>query len=1083
MVLCRKSLALPFQMVVERVLHVTDVSPFDELIKGGYPIGRITTRKDGSRWKKVAEGKWVKVKGKGGSKAEEGGPKYVRKKKDKAGKWKYVYSEAGLAHKAEEGEVIHLGGGRTIEITAISQRGKHSFITYVDDNGTSRTDTASGIHRVLHEAYGERFERAAIKVAQRWGRAAQRLEGINKLALHGEDGRLARAVYDRLQSTMTRTKTDAGWSASLSTFIVQRRKEHGWSGSGTLAVMQSLDWGDGKHAPTIAANIRQIIQAAENLAKADGQDKVTDVHVAAALAKRWPDAEFSDDSFGAHVATVETALAEENTRLSTALDILENAAQHPDHAVTAVASFVKGVVDLQSGPAMRRMAEAFPGLSKSESLQSYMELTGRTKAILDAAEGSDDPNGSECQLFIADVNGHAKPHRARYKVIEAADLIASHQPTKGFSQNPAYPEDVQERPYHQSKKLQENVHDNSHRFHPALVHNTNPDSVNGPPIVTTDNVALGGNSRAMAQQLSYDSGRGDAIKSHLAENSHKFGISAAVVNGMKQPVLVRELAGMSASETPQHEMRELVRRANEAFTMSMDPRSMDVARANRVNDSVVQALVAGMRPDETLNTFLSSNRGASKEFLSSLYESGIIDKRNADAFVSDADKPEARLNADGRRMVGRMFVGKMVPDADLLGEVPPSLVGGLAMSAPAILAAGGHGEEHSLAADLKVALRTYVDNRYAHAAGVHVNPPGHVGALDEAIKQSQIPGFNHPIATNERAQELYRVLAEHSGERDMPQVFKAYHERVKHASAGAELALLGAAPTSSLEHLTTAREGWAATKADQQAARAHGKRQKARGKLLEQISTLKEQADAATDDSAKAALTDKLEAAQDKHRVLSRESREHMNALAQGRRRKRAGGYVITLQKAHEKVIAVGRHGGQITGYQGGDQKKPIYLHSGGGMQTEQTAHGGQQGLLFSGGGKETTEKRSARQDQADHHIRQHEGLDADLKAKTGRYFATRDPEHKRHMHLAATAHDKNLIDMARALGLPQTAEHAKGWMKKNADHVARVRATTPGTQTTLFGVPAKPRRKYKSGAQKRKEAAARRAKDQGSLF
>jgi DNA topoisomerase IB len=49
-----------------------------DLVKGGYDIGYVSTRKDGSQWRKVAQGKWEQVKLKGGVKAQPAKAEHYR---------------------------------------------------------------------------------------------------------------------------------------------------------------------------------------------------------------------------------------------------------------------------------------------------------------------------------------------------------------------------------------------------------------------------------------------------------------------------------------------------------------------------------------------------------------------------------------------------------------------------------------------------------------------------------------------------------------------------------------------------------------------------------------------------------------------------------------------------------------------------------------------------------------------------------------------------------------------------------------------------------------------------------------------
>ena len=87
---------------------------------------------------------------------------------------------------------------------------------------------------------------------------------------------------------------------------------------------------------------------------------------------------------------------------------------------------------------------------------------------------------------------------AKYKLVEAQDLTPSHN-AETFAPNPSYPPGVQERAYHNSKEAQARVIQQAQNFDARYLVNTNPDAVNGPPIVTPDGTVLGGNSRTMIE--------------------------------------------------------------------------------------------------------------------------------------------------------------------------------------------------------------------------------------------------------------------------------------------------------------------------------------------------------------------------------------------------------------------------------------------------------------------------------------------------------------------------------------------------------------------------------------------------------
>ena len=324
---------------------------------------------------------------------------------------------------------------------------------------------------------------------------------------------------------------------------------------------------------------------------------------------------------------------------------------------------------------------------------------------------------------------------ATYMLVEADSLIASHKPVGlgNFPKHDKYPEGVQERRYHAISAEQEKVDRIAKNLDPAILVNTNPDAVNGAPIVQQGNIVLGGNGRTMAIQLAYSQypESADKMKAYLVANARKYGFAAADVRAMKQPTLVRQIQ----AEPKAYKM--LGRRMNEALTQGLDPRSEEVAVSQFVTDNVCQSLVAAIEPGQTLAEFLHSS--ASESFVVSLRQAGIIDEFNKAKYLEHdkQGKVTNRLNEDGRDRVERVMAARLLPDADLLQKMNPELRKVLALSTPSIIVAEQHGWpigpslKLAVEADLHIrdqfkgqrsdaAMRTFLRQTEAAATGVDV---------------------------------------------------------------------------------------------------------------------------------------------------------------------------------------------------------------------------------------------------------------------------------------------------------------------------------------------------------------------------
>lgn len=420
---------------------------------------------------------------------------------------------------------------------------------------------------------------------------------------------------------------------------------------------------------------------------------------------------------------------------------------------------------------------------------------------------------------------------AEYVLMEADDVIASHNPMT-MAPREDYPEGVQERRYHELVGEEMKVDRIAKNLDPAIVANTNPDGVNGTPILTEDGVVLGGNGRSMAMQRAYASYPESAakLKDYLEQQARTFGLSSAEVRGMKEPVLVRRV---KAGDDPTH-LRALGRRMNQSLTQGLDPRTEAVVMAqNYVDETLVSKLTDSIEPDQTLNDFLTSHHG--RDFVVALTHAGIIDAMNRDEFVEvgDPERPKATdglLNEDGRTMVERVLAARFVEDPKLLSSMRPSLRANIAKCAPYLLRAAAAGWDVREA--MKIAVGADVGNR-----GRRDRP-----SVDKFLSSPEltIPGeekeYGNLVRKDPLAGLLMRMIQEpgpkekgHNGTKLMPRGMREFARRAEMAAHTREGSMFGETPETP-EHALDMSFGLSGEGQEykrQQAAEAAAKEQEA----------------------------------------------------------------------------------------------------------------------------------------------------------------------------------------------------------------------------------------------------------------
>jgi len=395
--------------------------------------------------------------------------------------------------------------------------------------------------------------------------------------------------------------------------------------------------------------------------------------------------------------------------------------------------------------------------------------------------------GSAAEVYVAGDDGKPVAQPAKYRVVDAEELIPSHDHRKGFAVRKDYPEGVQEREYHRSKSAQLAVREHASGLKPQFLITDNPDAAHGPPIVTPGGVVLGGNSRTMTMQLVYDdesvrdnAKSADAYREHLKKRAASYGLSAADIDAIKRPVLVREVA----EPTTKNEARELVRRYNESFTRAMDPRAEQVSRAQKVGPKTLGAIADGLGEtpegealDETWDGYLRSSR--SKGLRDALLAEGVLDIRNVDKYV---DRKTQRFNEDGRTLVTRLVLGKLIPDTAVLEALRPRTRGRLAAMLPYVIKAGQASPDYNLS----TAVRT--------VAGVLKEMHDRKARLPSAVlKNRELGGGDHPVYKDMLSQALLAALLKKDG-RSLGPGIRKYAQLAAAAAPDPNASLFGPKP-------------------------------------------------------------------------------------------------------------------------------------------------------------------------------------------------------------------------------------------------------------------------------------------------
>jgi hypothetical protein len=283
---------------------------------------------------------------------------------------------------------------------------------------------------------------------------------------------------------------------------------------------------------------------------------------------------------------------------------------------------------------------------------------------------------------------------ATYQLVESTDLTPSHDPFS-FAKNERYPENVQERNYATSKEAQNRVINQEQNFRPDLVINTNPDAVNGPPIITPDGTVLGGNSRSMTISRVYRNSGGDAYRNALKAQASTYGIDPSKVDGMRRPVLVRVVDSPGGLESTRRMASDL----NRPLTAALGESEKAVSTGRNIKPETMNWISDELTQNDSTLRELMAARGPA--ILGKLVDDGAIAERERPQYL---DSKTGGLNEAGKTFVEKALIGKVLDDPGLIDSTPKGTLQKIERSLGAITSFAQRGDEWNLAPAIRYAV-------------------------------------------------------------------------------------------------------------------------------------------------------------------------------------------------------------------------------------------------------------------------------------------------------------------------------------------------------------------------------------------
>ena len=296
---------------------------------------------------------------------------------------------------------------------------------------------------------------------------------------------------------------------------------------------------------------------------------------------------------------------------------------------------------------LQRVYQAFTGTG-GRATPEVEAVMARMISIEDSSDLSGYPQGKKTAVYA----DSGKKIPVQYRVVSADDLIASHD-AGALEINPGYPATLQPRD-RERVMMRQQVTRMSNTLRPEdLADGRNLNQ--GAPLIRNDGVVLNGNGRTIAIQRAQarNKERAVAYKDYLVENAATFGLSKEDIEGVKNPVLVREVQGDISDGL----MQDIIGSTTGGARMGASEAAQQ--DAEKITYAMLDAYVPNDKGDLTT--------AANRNFVASILHK-VVGNGEMNAYL---DK-DGHVNADGIQRVKRALFACAYGDDELVAKMSES---------------------------------------------------------------------------------------------------------------------------------------------------------------------------------------------------------------------------------------------------------------------------------------------------------------------------------------------------------------------------------------------------------------------------
>jgi hypothetical protein len=265
------------------------------------------------------------------------------------------------------------------------------------------------------------------------------------------------------------------------------------------------------------------------------------------------------------------------------------------------------------------------------------------------------------------VPGEDNSYKARYQVRELADLQPSHSGVN-FNANEKYAltnDRDYSNPLNQGKVVNNSA---PGKFDPRYHITDNPDATNGPAVIDSDGHVLGGNGRTMILQRvhKFNPEGAAAYRDLLTQKAGQFGIDPKTLEGMKEPVLVRQL---DDAELEGGGKQNAITDFNKSGTAAMTPAERAIADSKRISQGTLDDIAGRLDAEGHEATLADVLRGKSG--------TQILDKLIGDRVLTEQERAGLAtgdaLTEAGNERVRKLLVARFFKDPAMIDSTPASV--------------------------------------------------------------------------------------------------------------------------------------------------------------------------------------------------------------------------------------------------------------------------------------------------------------------------------------------------------------------------------------------------------------------------